>query len=291
VLATVLEQSVGHLYVAPADEPNSLRQVTRGSRERVGAVDADASSVVFQRTPDGQKWELWACEHDGNDLRRFNTEGPEVVRDLRGISVVEGEILFTARGPDNLRQIWRVDFSGRPPLQLTATENGAYGPSLAPDGTWFVYIQRGSVGSLGMDDEVWKQPTGGGDPVLLSTNASSPVISPDGANVAITAWRPDNHGFLHEIIPAEGGAPVISFDLQDQGFIPQLRWRPDDKALTYVVLDGQVWRQPLDGGSPQQLTHFDHGLTVSHAWSPDGKRLYLAREETTRDAVLIRDFQ
>jgi Tol biopolymer transport system component len=294
VLATVLVQSVGHLYVAPADDPNSLRQLTRGSRERVGAVHADGSSVVFQRTPDGQKWELWACDHDGNDLRRLNTEGPEVVRDLWGISVVEGEILFTARGPDNLRQIWSIDFSGRPPLQLTATENGAYGPSLAPDGTWFVHILRGSVGSLGMDTAVWKQPTGGGDPVLLSTNASSPVISPDGANVAIKAWGRDDHGdFLHllEVIPAEGDAPVISLDLVDQEGIQQLRWRPDGKALTYTnFTDGQVWRQPLDGGPPEQVTHFDHGRTLSHAWSPDGKWLFLVREEVTRDAVLIRNF-
>ncbi len=295
VLASVLEQSVGHLYVAPGEEPNSIRQLTRGSRERVGAVDADGSSVVFQRTPDGQKWELWACDHDGNDLRRLNTEGPEAVRDLWGISVVEGKILFTARGPGTLRQIWSVDFSGRPPLQLTATENGAYGPSLAPDGTWFVYIQRGSVGSLGMDTEVWKQPTGGGDPVLLSTNASLPAISPDGANIAIKVWRPDDRGhltYLYEVIPAEGGAPVISLDLQDKVFTQQLRWRPDGQALTFFSWDGgQLWRQPLDGGPPQQLTHFDHGQVISHAWSPDGKWLYLAREEVTRDAVLIRDFQ
>jgi len=293
VLASVLERSVGHLYVALASEPNSIRQLTGGSRERVGAVDADGSSVVFQRTPDGQKWELWACDHDGNDLRRVNTDGSEVVRDLWGITVVEGEILFTATGPDNLRQIWSVDFSGRPPLQLTAAENGAYGPSLAPDGTWFVHVQRGSEGSLGMDVAVWKQPTGGGDPILLCTNATSPAISPDGANVAIHTWRPDDHGDslrLLEVIPAKGGPPVISFDFEDR-FTQLLRWRPDGKALTYAVFDdGQVWLQPLDGG-PQQLTHFEHGRTISHAWSPDGMWLYLVREEITRDAVLIRDFQ
>jgi len=292
VLATVLRQSVGHLYVAPADEPDSIRQLTHGSRERVGGVDADGISVVFHRTPDGQEWELWACDHEGNDLRRLNTDGSEVVPARSGISAVGGEILFTARGPDNLRQIWRIDQDGKPPLQVTATENSAYRPLLAPDGTWFVYTLETSVGTGGLDAEVWKKPAGGGDPVLLATNASTAVIFPDGENVAIDAWRSDDPDVLSrhlEVIPAEGGAPMISINLK--GSIGGLRWRPDGQALTYCNWhDGQVWLQPLDGGRPEQLTHFDHGRTLSHAWSPDGKWLYLVREETTTDAVLIRDF-
>jgi len=290
-LATVLRQSVGHLYVAPTDDPNSIRQLTLGSRELLGGVDADGSSVVFQRTPDGQKWELWACDHDGNDLRRLNTDGSEVVRDLWGISAVGGEILFTARGPDNLRQIWKIDDSGRPPLQVTATKNGAYGPSLAPDGTWFGYTSIGNMGlgSLGSAG-VWRQPAGGGEPVLLAAGATSVVISPDGENVAIEVWRPDDHGKLHnflEVIPAEGGVPVISTELYGDNF---LRWHPNGQAVTYLALDGQVWLQPLEGGPPDQLTHFDHELTLSHTWSPDGEWLFLVRQEETRDAVLIRNF-
>jgi Tol biopolymer transport system component len=143
-----------------------------------------------------------------------------------------------------------------------------------------------------MGAAVWKQPTGGDDPVLLATNAASALISPDGEHVAIVVWRDDDDGpfqnFL-EIIPSEGGAPVISIDVKQS--IRGLRWRPDGQALTYVDnVDGQVWRQPLDGGPPEQLTHFDTGRTISHAWSPDGRWLYLVREENTRDAVLIRDF-
>ena len=291
VLATLLKQSVGHLYVAPADDPDSIRQLTHGSREQVGRVDADDSSVVFQRTPDGQKWELWACDQDGNDLRRLNTDGSEVGSYRQGVSAVGGEILFTATGPDNLFHIWRTDEKRKPPLQLTATEKNAFGPSLAPDGTWCVYTLA-SVGTGGLDMEVWRQSTGGGDPVLLANNASLAVISPDGEYVAIRVWRPDDHGdhrnFL-EVITEEGGAPVISIEVKRS--IRELRWRPDGKALTYPdSLDGQVWLQPLEGGPPEQLTQFDHGLTISHAWSPDGKWLYLVREEVTSDAVLIRGF-
>jgi Tol biopolymer transport system component len=294
VLATVLRQSVGHLFVAPADEPDSIRQLTHGSRERVSGVAANDSSVVFVRTPDGQKWELWACDHDGNDQRRLNTDGSEVVRDLWGISAVGGQIFFTAKDAENIDQIWRIDGSGTPPLQVTATENGAYGPSLAPDGTWLGYTVMGGtgLGSLGSAG-VWRQPAGGGDPVLLAAGATSVVISPDGENVAIQVFRPDDHGDLHtflEVIPAEGGAPVISIRVSVGGWVSALRWQPDGQAVTYRVFDNHLWLQPLDGGQPKQLTHFDHGRTLSHAWSPDGKWLYLVREESTNDAVLIRDF-
>ena len=119
------------------------------------------------------------------------------------------------------------------------------------------------------------------------------MISPDGVNVAIDTWRGDDHSDLHnilEVIPAEGGrgAPVIS--IRVKGVVGALRWRPDGQAVTYLARDNHLWLQPLDGGPPQQLTHFSTGRTVSHAWSPDGKWLYLVREETTRDAVLIRNF-
>jgi serine/threonine protein kinase/Tol biopolymer transport system component len=290
VLATVLVQSVGHLYVAPSDDPDSIRQLTHGSRERVFAVDADGSSVVFQRTPEGQKWELWACDHDGKDLRRLNTDGSEVVPGRSGVSAVDGEILFTAMGPDSLLHIWKIGDDRNPPLQLTATPKSAYGPSLAPDGEWFVYTLTGNVGLGPMSSAgVWRQPAGGGDPVLLSANGELAAISPDGEHVAIEVWREDDQGdsasFL-EVVPTGGGAPVIS--IGSKGALA-IRWQPEGQALSYLI-DDQVWLQPLDGKPPEQLTLLGHGRTISHAWSPDGKWLFLVREEVTRDVVLIRDF-
>ena len=53
---------------------------------------------------------------------------------------------------------------------------------------------------------------------------------------------------------------------------------------------GRLWLQQADGGPPEQLTHFANDRAFSHAWNPDGKWLYLFREESTSDAVLIRNF-
>ena len=52
-----------------------------------------------------------------------------------------------------------------------------------------------------------------------------------------------------------------------------------------------VWRRPLDGGEPKQVTSFTSERITSFAVSPDRKRLALARGETTSDVVLIRDLK
>ena len=54
---------------------------------------------------------------------------------------------------------------------------------------------------------------------------------------------------------------------------------------------GNIWMQDLDGSPAQPITFFDAGVLFAFDLSADGKRLVLARGESTRDAVLIRDFR
>ena len=65
----------------------------------------------------------------------------------------------------------------------------------------------------------------------------------------------------------------------------------------FTLADGMLsgvtnlWIQPLDGGSPKQLTHFTSESFFSFDWSRDGKQLVYGRGMTTSDAVLISDFR
>lgn len=296
VLCTVVGQTVGHLFIAPANDPDRIRQLTQGSRERVGDVFANDRFVVFERSPGGREWELWAYNHDGTDLRRVNTVGSEVLSG--GVSLVGGEVFFTAEGADSDFQVWRINDSREPPVQVTAAKKGAYGPSLAPDGSWFAFQLITSIGSGGLGHETWKQPVSGGMPELLASGSTAAAISPDGKLVSIVVWRRDSNDVANwwlEVLPKEGGVPLIAIDLEQSGaaigWRPCPRWRPDGRAVAVLGSDGQVWLYLLDGGPPEQLTHLEQGRITSFAWSPDDKWLYLVREEVTRDAVLIRDFQ
>ena len=52
-----------------------------------------------------------------------------------------------------------------------------------------------------------------------------------------------------------------------------------------------LWEQPVAGGPPRQLTKFTSGRIFNFAYTPDRKRLFLARGTRTGDVVLIRDFR
>jgi hypothetical protein len=52
---------------------------------------------------------------------------------------------------------------------------------------------------------------------------------------------------------------------------------------------GNLYLQPLEGGSPRQLTNFTSLQIYSYRWSVDGKHLALVRGDTASDLVLIKD--
>ncbi len=67
-------------------------------------------------------------------------------------------------------------------------------------------------------------------------------------------------------------------------------WAPDESGLDYVVTRNgvsNIWRQPLTGGPPVQITNFSVGKIFSFAWSPDGRWLSLGSGANRSDVVLM----
>ena len=52
-----------------------------------------------------------------------------------------------------------------------------------------------------------------------------------------------------------------------------------------------IWRQPLDGAAPTQITNFTEDLIYNYDLFADDARLIVSRGLKTRDIVLIRNFQ
>ena len=86
----------------------------------------------------------------------------------------------------------------------------------------------------------------------------------------------------------------MSFELPEGSESPLMRWSPDGRSIAYIrQIDGQdnIWSQPLDGGTPKQLTHYKSLEIHNFAWSCDGKKLVMSRGSSASDVVLIKDFR
>jgi TolB protein len=182
-------------------------------------------------------------------------------------------------------QVWRVDVDGSNPKQLTYGVQGR-NPFFSPDGKWVFYFDGAGHAS--------KVPIEGGEPVQLASPYSEILargFSPDGK---LFAYIPTGVGAqgkkLVAIASAMTGEPIKTIDLP-RGAMPRLmQWTPDGRAITYINTSKNVsnlWMQPLDGGSPIQLTDFKEYSISSFAWSLNGKYLVFSRGFLTTDIVLI----
>jgi Tol biopolymer transport system component len=90
----------------------------------------------------------------------------------------------------------------------------------------------------------------------------------------------------------EGGDPVKTIDAP-AGALFQVNWAPDGKGLTFQVPAGDscnLYLQPLTGGPPIELLHFDSepACISAHAWSQDGKRVAISRtNRNDTDVVML----
>ena len=248
----------------------SGKLLQRDSAFRVFTTAADGSARVRLLEGDKILWNLAACGRE--DL-----------------------VVFDRLSENNAGNLWRLNTATGELKQLTSGKND-YGPSCTPDGKWVVYGGSSSSDSV---SHVFRVPIDGGTPVELAHgNVGPPSISPDGALVAYV--RVDGQGASAKskfiVQKLEGGASVQ--EIEAPLSISNLGWPPDGHALTYVHNTTgnttNVYMQPLIGGPPIQLTHFDTepALIAAYAWSRDGKKIAITRARyNDTDVVMFSGFR
>ena len=246
-------------------------------------VQKDVASHFYATNADGSS-RVRLLENDGVDFE-VNACGP-------GDVLVIGRVL-----EDNQPNVWRLDMTTAALKQLTFGSD-IEKASCTPDGKWIVYNDSGGESAHGT---ISKVSVDGGKAVELAHGTEfSPLVSPDGQLIAygrtvgqgasakskIVVQRLEDAAIVKEI------ALPLTFDWHKLG------WAPDGQALAFVHNTTgsvqNVYLQPLAGGAPVQLTHFNSepAVVAAYAWSRDGKKFAIARARyNDTDVVLFTGFR
>jgi Tol biopolymer transport system component len=134
-----------------------------------------------------------------------------------------------------------------------------------------------------------------GNPVRLTgAEEHFPTISPDGRMIAYSyddAAANPPHGVA--IMAFEGGPPTKRFDILSPMYT-WFGWATDGRSLLYTKNEvgvENIRSQPIAGGTPKQITHFNSELISNFDLSRDGKRIVMSRGTHKQDVPLIRDLR
>jgi len=284
LLAAVKVEQTAHLWTTQGNDMTQARQITSGFEKFDGIYSIDwitPNKLLYTSSPSDDV-SSWTIEADGTDSKQVIRNGhyPTISPDRRFIvyrSLIGSE-----------QALMRRDLGdGTETLLTTGT---IHYPTFSPDGKWLVFTKYNERTAL------WKVPVEGGEPTrILIENALCSAVSPNGKTIAFILRRGGKSNRI-ALVSFDGGEIIRTFDavpetnpLSDN---QKLQWTPDGRSIYYIALNNgvsNIWRQPIDGGSPAQITQFPTGRIFNFAYSSDGKQLALSRGSLDSDVVLIKD--
>ena len=279
-LVTVPFDSVSSVWIAPAAQVGQALQVTANRYDgREGVAFVPDGRVLYTARANGNP-NVWIMNADGTGQKQLTADAHDNVRPA---ATSDGRYIVFDSNRAGTENIWRMNIDGTNPKQLTFGRNDQL-PQCSPDSQWVVYASND-----GGKPSLKRVAIAGGDPVQLTDyTLTRPAISPDGKQIACAYTETNPPRTVIALIAFEGGLPLKKFDIPIAR--QRVRWAPDGRALTYILNRagvGNIWSQPVDGGTAVQLTDFKSDVIYSFEWSRDGRQLLLARGSITSDVVLI----
>jgi len=270
------------LWLLPNGDSAKARQITSGGSP-VSLVSFLGKDHFAYSTEGG---EVYSIATDGSNPTLVAGSERHI---LFSLGCGDGKHIVYQAAENEQINIWRIDANGSNPVQIAATRFTAF-PHCSPDGQWVTYIRDDPHG-------LYLVPSSGGiQPKLLPIPSSGGLVgfstlSPDSKLILYHWQNPDNMGSRAKmnVASVQGGPVMYSFEFPTGG--GEAVWSPDGRAIDYSITRGgvsDIWRQPLSGGAPKQLTHFPSGKIYNFAWSTDGKFLAAARGSVTADIVLLK---
>jgi Tol biopolymer transport system component len=99
------------------------------------------------------------------------------------------------------------------------------------------------------------------------------TLSADGSRLAYTRENGNSNLWRVDLPTARKNAkPEISRLTTGTSYYGAPSFSPDGRWIAFV-LGANIFKMPVAGGEPVQLTFFEHATSHSPAWSPDGQRI------------------
>ena len=286
-LITVQTQTLSRLWLL---RPNETKPAPIGSgTSRYYDLSVAPDDKILYASDASGIADIFEVAASGGDERQLTSAA---VRNYAPVVSPDNRYVVFHSNRTGVFQVWRINRDGSNPKQLTFEVTESTWPSFSPDGRFIVFQHADPEHPY----SVWRLSIDGGTPEKITEGiAIRPVVSPDGKLVAF--WYKEDQQDARwrlKVINFEGGATFNIFDVaptvQVQWDTP-LHWGADGKYLVYVDHSGGIdnlWGQPIDGGTPKQLTKFDEGKIFAFGWLKDGS-LVTSRGVITSDVVLIKD--
>jgi Tol biopolymer transport system component len=277
------QDSTANIHVVPliGGEP---RQLTSDKASIFGIAWSAGTELVFSSDRDGTSrlWRVSTRSSSNPALSRLDTAGEDARFPSLAQPASQAARLAYQRFVQNL-DIRRAELVGDDTSQPTLNPSQLFiastksddHPRYSPDGSRIAFVSRRSGAH-----EIWVCDSDGSNPVRL-TSMGGPILlgpqwSPDGNRIAFFAATGPAGKYVVYMMSAEGGQPSrLTGDENELEALPT--WSRDGKLL-YVTSGRsgslQIWKKPLDGGQPVQLTR---GGGAEAAESPDGQTLYFAK--------------
>ena len=249
------------------------RRLTSGNSGGSPAWTQDGKEIVFG-SPMGGLRSLWRVPASGGTLRPVAGVGefathPSISR--KGNQLVYEHTIHT-------NYIWRLDLKDvrhafGSPTRVLSARGFNLRPSFSPDGKKIVFESD----RLGYSD-IWYCESDGSNCVQLTSLhgiSGTARWSPDGHYISFESISQDYYEIYVMEIP--GGRPLLvaTFPGVDKG---APNWSRDGKSIYFSSANErgtfQVWRVPLKGGSPVQVTKLGGVYAIE---SNDGRFVYYVK--------------
>jgi Tol biopolymer transport system component/DNA-binding winged helix-turn-helix (wHTH) protein len=260
------------IYTVSAGGGTPVRITTIQSDLRGLAWSEHGREIVFASNLMGARRLFRVSANGGSpkwiEAAGFDVYAPSVARSTHRLAFTQG---YQDIG------IWRAPGAGRmaaPPQRMIESERGSFSPQYSPDGRYIAFISNRN-GSA----ELWLANADGSNPRPLTsfggTGCGSPSWSPDGRRIAFDRRQPGEGTYDIFLIPSDGGTAVQFTRGLTVHHSPS--WSHDGNWIYYSSAQSgvrEVWRQPLGGGTAEQITHSGGYLPQE---SPDGKYVYYTK--------------